>query len=81
MTCSRCSGFMLEDHLLDLKGSYGEVWARGWRCVNCGHAHDAVTQRNRLARETQILGVSPGKPGYQDKEFLLGVESFHRFTA
>jgi len=26
MTCSRCCGFMVEDHFLDLEGAYGEMW-------------------------------------------------------
>jgi len=76
MTCSRCAGFMLEDLFLDLQGGYGEMWARMWHCVNCGHTHDPVIERNRLARKAPVLAVSTGEPDYQDEEVHLGVESY-----
>ncbi len=50
MTCSRCRGFMVADDFLDLEGEFGEMWTASWRCVNCGHVHDAVVQENRLFR-------------------------------
>jgi hypothetical protein len=81
MTCSRCSGFMLEDHLLDMKGGYGEMWARSWRCVNCGHAHDTVVERNRLTRRAPVLACSSAEPDYQNEDVHLGIEAFPRFAA
>lgn len=81
MTCSRCSGFLVEDQLLDLEGGYGEMWANSWRCVNCGHAHDAVIERNRLARKGKVLAFPCGEPDYQDDEVHLGSEAFIRIAA
>ena len=51
MNCSRCLGLMIEDQFLDMESQYGEMWARSLRCVNCGHVHDSVIQRHRLARQ------------------------------
>ena len=76
MNCSRCTGFMLKDHFLDLKGGFGEMWAKSWRCVNCGHTHDAVIERNRLAQEEKVLVFSSGEPDDQDDEVYLGAETF-----
>lgn len=81
MTCSRCSGFLVEDQLLDLEGGYGEMWANSWRCVNCGHAYDAVIERNRLARKGKVLAFPYGEPDYQDDEVHLGSEAFIRIAA
>lgn len=47
MTCTRCHGLMLEEHLIDMEASYGEMWNLSWRCVNCGHRDDAVLQHHR----------------------------------
>jgi len=81
MTCSRCSGFMLESLFLDLEGGFGEMWARTWRCVNCGHVHDAVIERNRLAVTEQDLAYASSEPASQDDDIHLGVESSHRLAA
>ena len=78
MTCSRCSGLMLEDQLLDIEGGYGEMWAGSWRCVNCGHIHDSVIERNRLVLTEKALVHSSGEA---EDEFLLGVKSFQWFAA
>ena len=81
MECTRCQGLMLENKLLDMEGGYGEMWASSWRCVNCGHAHDPVIERNRLAREERVLASPCGEPDYQDDEVHLGAESFIRIAA
>ena len=47
MTCSCCCGLMFETQVLDMEGAYGEMWAISWRCVNCGHVHDAVIEQHR----------------------------------
>lgn len=47
MTCTRCQGLMLEEHLIDMEGGYGEMWSFSWRCCNCGHRDDAVLQHHR----------------------------------
>lgn len=81
MTCSRCSGFMRESLFLDLEGGYGEMWARSWHCVNCGHTHDPVIERNRLAQQKKVLVLPSGEPNCQDDDVHLGAESFIRRAA
>ena len=49
MTCTRCQGLMLEEQMIDMEAAYGEMWSIGFRCVNCGHRHDAVIQQHRQA--------------------------------
>ena len=79
MSCSRCSGFMLEDHFLDFEGSYGQFWARSWRCVNCGHVHDAVVERNRLTQREKAYSFR--EPNYQEERVHHGVKSCLRDAA
>lgn len=63
MRCSRCLGSMVEDRFLVFEGLCREMWATGWRCVNCGRTHNSVAEENRLAREENALklhlGVKP----------------------
>ena len=67
MTCARCQGFMIVDHLLDLEGAFGEMWATSWRCMNCGHVHDNVTEQNRLPRPKPVVVGPSGEPdGHND---------------
>lgn len=56
MTCTRCEGLMLEEHMIDLDGGYGEMWSRSWRCFNCGHRDDALIQQHRQ-RQARSIGV------------------------
>ena len=81
MTRSRCSGLTVEDHFLDFEGSYGQMWAARWRCVNCGGVHDSAIELNRLARQEQVLALPSGEPYDQDDEVHLGAESFIRRAA
>ena len=81
MKCSRCQCFMVEDHFLDFEGHFREMWATGWRCVNCGRIHDAAVEQNRLAPEEKALVFPSGKPDYQDDEVHLGVEAFIKKAA
>lgn len=81
MKCSRCEGFMVEDHFLDFEGQFREMWATSWRCVNCGRTHDTVIEQNRLAREATVLVVPSGEPDYQDDEVHLGAEAFIKKAA
>ena len=53
MTCTRCQGFMVEDHFMDFDGTIGHMWVSGHRCMNCGNVHDAVIQQHRLAQAPQ----------------------------
>ena len=83
MTCSRCQGLLVEDHLFDFEGSYRRMWAASVRCMNCGHIHDSVIAQNRRPQQEKVkvlVGVS-GEPDYQDDEVHLGVESFLRRAA
>ena len=81
MTCSRCSGFMIEDHFLDMASQYGQMWTRSLRCVNCGRVHDSTIEQNRLLRQEKVLALPSGEPNYQDEEVHLGAESLIRRTA
>ena len=81
MHCSRCQGLMMEEHLLDMEGGFGEMWTTSLRCMNCGHVHDSVIEQHRLARQEQVVALPSGKPDYQDEEVHLGVESIIRRAA
>jgi len=78
MHCSRCQGLMMEEHLLDMEGGFGEMWTTSLRCMNCGHVHDSVIEQHRVARREQVMALPNGKPDYQDEEVHLGVESIIR---
>lgn len=47
MSCSRCSGCMVEDFLLDMEDSSGPMWLHAWRCMNCGNVAESVLEQNR----------------------------------
>ena len=81
MTCSRCTGLMLEDQFLDLQGAYGEMWTTSLRCVNCGHVLDAVIEQHRQARQEKVLVLSNGEPDEQDGGVHPGFESFFWLVA
>lgn len=49
MTCTRCHGLMLEEHMIDMEGGFDEMWDTSSRLVNYGHRHDAVIQHHRHA--------------------------------
>jgi hypothetical protein len=53
MTCTRCSGLMVEDHLLDMKESYVPMWMRGLRCVTCGNVEDPLIHHHRMIQHTR----------------------------
>ncbi len=55
MTCTRCEGLMLEEHMIDMEGGYGEMWSRSWRCFNCGHRDDALIQQHRQRQAKPIV--------------------------
>jgi hypothetical protein len=76
MTCSRCSGLMLEELMLDIEGGFGEMWTKSRRCVNCGHIHDAVMERNGPAHTKKNLAYASSKLESQEDDAHLGVESY-----
>jgi hypothetical protein len=55
MTCTRCSGLMVVDHLLDMKESYVPMWMRGLRCVACGNIEDPLIHYNRMMHEARRI--------------------------
>jgi hypothetical protein len=81
MHCSRCHGLMLQDHLLDMEGGFGEMWAQSWRCTNCGAIHDAVIAQNRLALEANVAVRTSGQPNLQGNETYLAGEGLVRPAA
>ncbi len=53
MNCTRCHGWMIEDHFFDFEGTEGFTRMVGRRCVNCGHAVDPVIEAHH--RLTKVL--------------------------
>ncbi len=75
MHCTRCHGLMVADHFYDYEGTSGHTWSQTHRCMNCGHMHDPVIERNRTA------ALKPGaaalcEPDYHDEEVHLGREAY-----
>jgi uncharacterized Zn finger protein len=69
MTCIRCCGLMLEGHVLDFEGAYGQMRRTSWRCVNCGRVHDFVIEQHR---QEKVLALATGEPDYPDDDVHLG---------
>jgi len=61
MKCTRCQGLMIEDHCLDFEGTYGHMWAKAHRCMNCGNVHDSVIEQHRLAKPQPALVLASGE--------------------
>ncbi|MGC4097307.1 MAG: hypothetical protein QM706_09340 [Nitrospira sp.] len=59
MTCTRCQGLMLEEHMVDMEAGYGDMWSHSWRCFNCGHRDDAVIQHHRQLCAKPISACPP----------------------
>jgi hypothetical protein len=76
MNCLRCHGLMEHAHVLDLDGGFGEMWARSWRCVNCGHIDDRVVRDNRLAGSAKATARLEIEPLCQEDEIFLGAETY-----
>lgn len=68
MNCSRCQGFMVREHFLDFDGTIGHMWARGYRCMNCGNVHDPIIERHRRTRNHRALALPNGEPESQQDE-------------
>jgi len=62
MECIRCQGLMVEDQFFDFEGTQGFMWMKGWRCMNCGHAADALKEANRRLLEATVLVQPPEEP-------------------
>jgi uncharacterized Zn finger protein len=76
MHCTRCRGLMVQDHFMDFEGTSGYMWARSWRCMNCGHVHDPIIEQNRRTRPQPVTAVAATEPDYEDEEVHLGRESY-----
>ncbi len=62
MTCTRCQGLMLKEHMIDMEAGYGEMWSCGWRCVNCGHRDGGVVQQHRQQHARPMVLLPPDAP-------------------
>lgn len=60
MKCSRCHGLMVREHFLDFEGTYGNMWANGYRCMNCGNVHDPVIEQHRRVKAQPALVLANG---------------------
>jgi hypothetical protein len=81
MHCSRCHGLMRKDHLSDMEGGFGEMWAQTWRCMNCGAVHDSVIEQNQFARQENVSARTRGNSDTQEDAIYLGAEAFIRPAA
>lgn len=81
MSCSRCKGCMVEDFMLDMEESFGPMWTRTWRCMNCGHMHDSVLEKNRNAQAAHLQQTAPAVPAAQGEAVPLGAEALTRIAA
>ena len=57
MNCTRCQGLMLDEHMIDMEGGYGEMWSVSTRCVNCGHRDDAVIQHHQQLSAKPVMAT------------------------
>ena len=80
MTCSRCKGCMVEDFILDMEESFGPMWTKTWRCMNCGFMHDSVLEKNR---NTQVAIARPNfsQDPLSTEQVPLGIEAITRTAA
>lgn len=75
MNCSRCHGLMVKEHFLDFEGTYGHMWASGYRCMNCGYVHDPLIEQHRLAKTQPKLVVANGEAGHKEDKLHTDVHS------
>ena len=74
MECMRCQGLMVVDHFLDLQGTGGLMWMKGWRCMNCGHVVDPLLEQNRCLQEAPLLGMAEAPVEFATEEVYLEAE-------
>lgn len=53
MTCTRCSGLMVVDHMLDMQESYLPMWMQAHRCLACGNIVDPAIHYQRTIRRAR----------------------------
>lgn len=81
MTCSRCAGLMLVEHMLDMGEGYGQMWTRSSRCMNCGHRDDAVIRQHRQAQAKPVLVATAAAPKRTLDEEIWEEESLEQLAA
>lgn len=81
MTCTRCEGLMLEEHMIDMEGDYGEMWSRSWRCFNCGHRDDALIQQHRQRQARPIVVSAPAVTKTEVVDLVWESESIESLAA
>ena len=54
MRCKRCHGLMVVDFYVDMQDSYGDLWLRAWRCVNCGEVVEPGILQHRFAHWSRL---------------------------
>ena len=62
MKCTRCSGRMVADNLLDLQESYVPMWMRAMRCVACGNIEDPLIHHHRGVQQAKGATVLESRP-------------------
>ncbi len=75
MSCTRCQGLMLDEHMIDMEGGYGEMWSHGWRCINCGHRDDAVVRHHRALHAKTMVVPPQAVPVLETGELSWDSES------
>ena len=78
MDCRRCQGLMVEAHCMDMEGTYGHSYMKGWRCLNCGHMADALIEEHRRLQEAAMLAQMQE---YREEAVHLSGDSFRRLAA
>jgi hypothetical protein len=75
MYCTRCRGVMAEEQFFDFEGTHEFMWMRGWRCMNCGHAENPLTEADRRLQEA-LLSMFPSE-GQEDGQQHLYLRAAH----
>ena len=69
MYCTRCRGVMAEEQFFDFEGTHEFMWMRGWRCMNCGHAENPLTEADRRLQEA-LLSLLPSEDQVDEQRHL-----------
>lgn len=81
MDCTRCQGLMTEDHFMDMEGTMGFMYMKGWRCLNCGHVADALIEANRRLQEATMLELTQETQKYKGEVVYLRGDAVRRLAA
>jgi hypothetical protein len=81
MTTPRCCTFWTEYNLLNLMSPYKQMRKICWRGVNSGQVPGPSIGQTHWIHQENVLNPSNSKPGYEDNEVYLGMESFVRQVA